>query len=298
MHTVVLVSAHAAKNGSQYPRWMVGRPRWYGQLAEAHRPHAARRVASHLGGGQLGVPQRDEAERDQAATGVAAPLLDHPVVVGLHARQTELLVLALEERLAAEPREGREAHRRLDPAGVHVGEACLRVVAAGAHVVVGDRRERHLLSRVPDGRDHALVRVDEVLVHPAVDLGRRVVVEVLDVDSRCRRSRCRAMPRRTIFGPRSRNFGGQPRVPHVRRLDDVVVDADDLRDSRFVHGVSPRSSSRPVVDGGCARRVSSASTVAMSCPVAWASAFTCSQSASDARAASALSFHRGIGGRR
>ena len=27
MHTTVAVSAHAAKNGSQYPEWMLGSPR-------------------------------------------------------------------------------------------------------------------------------------------------------------------------------------------------------------------------------------------------------------------------------
>ena len=44
------------------------------------------------------------------------------------------------------------------------------------------------------------------------------------------------MPRRSILGPASRYFCGQPRLPHVRRLDDVVVDADDHRE--LVVGVS------------------------------------------------------------
>ena len=62
-------------------------------LAEAHGPHAALRVAAHLGRGQLGVPQRDDAQRDQPAVRLGAPLVDHPVVVGLDAQQAELLVL-------------------------------------------------------------------------------------------------------------------------------------------------------------------------------------------------------------
>jgi hypothetical protein len=64
-------------------------------LAEAHGPHTALRVAVHLGGGQLGVPELHDDERDEATVGVAAPLLDHPVVVGLHAEVGQLLVLGL-----------------------------------------------------------------------------------------------------------------------------------------------------------------------------------------------------------
>ena len=45
------------------------------------------------------------AERDQPPARVAAPLLDHPVVVRLDAGEPELLVVALGERLAAEARE-------------------------------------------------------------------------------------------------------------------------------------------------------------------------------------------------
>ena len=155
-------------------------------LAEAHRVHAARRVAPHLGGRELRVPQRDQRERDEAAAAVAAPLLDHPVVVRVHARLRELAVLGLEERLAAEARERREAQRRLDPVHVHVVEAGLRVVTTGAHLVVGDRRHRHVVA-VEAHRGHvALVDVDEVFVDPAVGLrsGRR------RTSARTRRRRC------------------------------------------------------------------------------------------------------------
>jgi hypothetical protein len=55
-------------------------------LTEADRPHPALRVATDFGRGKVGVPQRDQAERDEAATGVPAPFLDHPVVVGADAR--------------------------------------------------------------------------------------------------------------------------------------------------------------------------------------------------------------------
>ena len=227
--TTVPVSAHAAKNGSQYPLWIVGRPRWYGSSLKQTAAHAPCRVAPDLVDGGVDVPERDDGERDEAPTRVAAPLLDHPVVVGLDAGQPELLVGAFEERLAAEPRQGREAHRRFDPAHVHVGETRHRVVATRAHVVVGDRRERHLLFRVPDGRDHPLVRVHEVFVEPAVDLRGRVVVEVLDVAG--------GTDVVDLADTAPHDLGAavavlrrQPALPDVRGLDHVVVDADELRD--------------------------------------------------------------------
>ncbi len=68
----------------------------------------------------------------------AAPLLDHEVVVRDDARLGELLVLGLEEGLAAEAGEGREAQRGVDPVRLVVGDAGLGVVAAGAHLVVSD----------------------------------------------------------------------------------------------------------------------------------------------------------------
>src|SRR6201986_2321725 len=46
--TTVRVSAHAAKKGSQYPVWIVGRPRWYGSSLKhtACTPRAALRCTS------------------------------------------------------------------------------------------------------------------------------------------------------------------------------------------------------------------------------------------------------------
>ena len=88
-----------------------------------------------------GVPQRHDRERDEPAlAGTAAPLVDHPVVVDLDARQREFLVLTLEERLAAEAGEHvREADRGVDVVGVHVGEALGLVEAAGADLVERER---------------------------------------------------------------------------------------------------------------------------------------------------------------
>ena len=132
--------------------------------------HATSGVPFNLCHRQVDVPERDDDLRDQAATGVATPLFDHPVVVGLHAGEAQVLVLAFVEGLSTEPREGGEAHRGFDVADVHVFEPSLLVVAARTHVVVGDRRHGHLFDRVPGRSHHALVGVDEVSVDPAVDL--------------------------------------------------------------------------------------------------------------------------------
>ena len=82
----------------------------------------------------------------------------------------------------------------------------------------------------PDGRHVALVDVDEVLVDPAVGLGAlgverlavRPAADVLHVADAAalRLGAAVAVARR------------QPGVPEVGRLDDVVVDADDLRERR------------------------------------------------------------------
>ena len=74
-------------------------------LRETHRPYASLGVAPHLGGGQLHVPQRDEAQRDQPPGGGTAPLLHHPVVVGLNTQQGQIHVGGLGKGLAAEPGE-------------------------------------------------------------------------------------------------------------------------------------------------------------------------------------------------
>ena len=129
---------------SQPPLWIVGSLRWCGQLAEAERTHAAIRVALDLGGRELDVPQRHDAERDVHAARRRAPLLDHPVVVRLHAREAEITVGRLVERLAAEPRERRERQRTVGPVELEVLDARVALVATGPHLVVGDRGHHHL----------------------------------------------------------------------------------------------------------------------------------------------------------
>ena len=225
MQITVLVSWQTAMNGSHSPEWIDGRPRC-GGISLKHTARAPRSaLRDDLRGGQLGVPQRDDRQREELAVGVAAPLLDHPVVVGLDARQAQLAVLGLGEGLPAEPGERREAERRLHVVHPHVLDPGLGLVAPRAHLVVGDRRHRHVVAVEADGGDVALVDVDEVLVHPAV--GRRPVrvegllvlaaADVLHV----------ADPAALDLGAAVAEALREPRLPHVRGLDDVVVDADD-----------------------------------------------------------------------
>jgi hypothetical protein len=86
----------------------------------------------------------------------------------------------------------------------------------------------------------ALVDVDEVFVDPAVGLLGGVVVEGLLVGPAAdvaHAGDAPALDARPAVAVR----GGQPPVPHVRRLDHVVVHADDLGDhdriARCHHGL-------------------------------------------------------------
>src|SRR5688572_8420291 len=84
-------------------------------LAEAHCVTALCCAALHFCSGEKWIPQRQNRERYQPSSVLAAaPLLNHPVVVGLDAGESELLVCRLEKRLATEPRKGREAEGRFD----------------------------------------------------------------------------------------------------------------------------------------------------------------------------------------
>src|SRR5271166_5445609 len=75
-------------------------------LAERDGPHSTLGVALRLGRRQFGIPEGNDAERNVDPAGWRAPLLDHPIVVGLHTSQSKLLVLALVEGLPAEAGEG------------------------------------------------------------------------------------------------------------------------------------------------------------------------------------------------
>ena len=100
-------------------------------LAAHRRTSAAARSAS-----QSGIKrQRHQPGRSLGP----APLVDHPVVVGLHAEQRDVLVLAVQEDLTAEAAHVGEADRHVGVVAVHRGETGVALVGAGKHLVVGDR---------------------------------------------------------------------------------------------------------------------------------------------------------------
>ena len=149
------------------------------------------------------VPDRRQRARDEAARMGAAPLVDVPVVVGLHHRQRDVLVLGAGEQLAAELRERREAQRAEHAVGVHVLHPLVDVVAAGPHLV--ERRRLHaVLLRRPAG-DRVERDVGDLLALVEPDVGAVVTGDEL---------------RRQVDV-----LGGQAALEEVRRLDHVVVDA-------------------------------------------------------------------------
>ena len=195
-------------------------------LAEAHRVHTARRVAAHLVGRELGVPERDDDQRDELAVAVAAPFLDHPVVVREHARVRELRSLASRK---VWPQKRGNVGKHSDASTQFISMSSTRafgLVAARPHLVVGDRRHRHVVTVEADRRDVPLVDVDEVLVDPAVGL-RSALVEGLLVRAAADVLHGADAAPFDLRAAIAESFG-QPRLPQVRGLDDVVVDADDL----------------------------------------------------------------------
>ena len=114
-------------------------------LGPGDGPYALSGDAAHLGGHELGVPVRDQRQRDEPARVRPCPLLDVPVVVGLQGDQRQVLVLGVGEDLTAELRERREAQRRQDAAGVHVVDAGVDVEAAVTDLAEAGRLDAVLL---------------------------------------------------------------------------------------------------------------------------------------------------------
>ena len=181
-------------------------------LGEGQRVHAALGVTANLGRTRLGVPDHRKRHRDEARRVLAAPLLDVPVVVGLHQRQRELRILG-REKPAREAGERREAHRAEDSARVHVLDALVDVPAARPDLVEPLGLQAVLLLRPPghgvqrDVGDHHVAELPGVAAVRVVHQPRGVVDVLL----------------------------GQVILEHVRRFDDVVVDADQDH-VLFVHG--------------------------------------------------------------
>ena len=165
-------------------------------FAATRRISAAHSSGSHSIGSAIGM--------NRPGIG-AAPLVDVPVVVRLHDRERELLVVAREEQPAGERRERREAHAREHAARAHVLHPLVHVVATGAHLVEGGRVDAVLLLRPAGDRVEPDVGDRLAVEHPHVVAG----VGVLDA------------------GRAVGELRRHPALEQVRRLDEVVVDADE-----------------------------------------------------------------------
>ncbi len=207
----------------------------YGVLGERDVVAPPLGAPADLGHGEVDVPQGDHRQGDEAVLARScAPLLDHPVVVGLDAEEGQLLVVALEEGLTAEPRQDvREADRRLDVVGVHVGEARGLVVASGADLVEGGGLVLDHLGA--DGGRQAGERVLEVVVVPDVALHAvgDAGLEGVAADE----AHAHLLAHHT--GATVEVLRRQAVLPEVRGLDDVVVDRDDPWDVHVVLRMPP-----------------------------------------------------------
>ena len=216
-------------------------------LAEGDGVAALGGAAADLGGGRLGVPQRDERERDQTApSGPAAPLVDHPVVVDLQTEQGERLVVPLGETL---PGEARERVRVVDPdllvVGVHVTQAGRLVVGARAKVLVNSRDVLVPLERHATGRVEAVGTHDEVVEEPDVGPGAVFDAALHREDAALERAlRLLAHAAGSALAQRGRELA----LPEISGLEDVVVDRNDEGEVLFGrrgwcggdgHGVAP-----------------------------------------------------------
>jgi hypothetical protein len=177
----------------------------YRVLGECHRVTTELGDAADLCGRILGRPDHALGHRDEAIRVRAAPLVDVPVVVGVDERLGEVLVGVGVEQPPAEARHRREAHRAEHARSVHVLDALVDVVAARAHLLEGSRLHAVLLLGTTrhgvqaDVRDRVSVEGPHIVAGlGANDLGRL------------------GLPLRR-----------QVLVEHVRRLAEVVVDADE-----------------------------------------------------------------------
>ena len=176
---------------------------------EGHRVAALLRDPVDLAGHPLVAEHEARQREGDEAPGVrAAPLVDVPVVVRPDHHLDELGVVVLHEELAAEAGPRREVQRREHAVDVHVADALVHVERARPHLVEARGIGTPALAGAALHRVEAeagdLLALDQPGVGPVVaaddagdpglELRRHVICEVL----------------------------GQR-----RRLDDVVVDADE-----------------------------------------------------------------------
>ncbi len=194
---------------------MEGRiPHRRGVLGERQRVHPALGVAPNLGRTRLGVPDHRQRHRNEARRIGPTPLLDMPVVVGLHQRQGELMILGGEQP-AGETGERRKTHRAQDAAGVHVLDPLIDLVAARPDLIQTLGLQAVLLLGPAGHRIQGHVGDHDVAELPGITAVRvvhqpRCLIQVLLL---------------------------QMILEHVRRLDDVIINADQDH-VFFVHACS------------------------------------------------------------
>ncbi len=161
--------------------------------------------ALDLGDGRVDVPEGHDGGRDVAARVFPAPLVDMPVVITRHEDLGVFLVLEREEQAAVEGHGAGEVDRGQDAVDVHVVDARVDVVDAGAHLVERDGLHPVFLARPADHGVQARARRPATFEYPVIG----ALLVVLDV------------------GGQVLVLRAEVRVPHRGRFDDVIVDAHD-----------------------------------------------------------------------
>ncbi len=172
------------------------------QFRHRHRPAALSGDAADLGAHGLGVPRRQDRDRNESVRVGARRFIDVPVVVGRHHYKRDMLAVHVEVP-GRKAGERREAHRREDAVAVHVADALVHVVHAGSHLGEARRVAAPLFGRPGHHGVQPADALRPALIHPLVD-----ALVVGDDD------------RRLLLV-----LGRDVLEEHVRWLNDVVVDA-------------------------------------------------------------------------
>ena len=198
-HTTVPVSAHAAMIGSHQSREDRFHADAVRHLGQRDRGETACRVAPDLVRGLVGIGEEGDAHRDDAVGVLRVPLVVEPVVPRARHREAELGIAATGEHRSAEAGDlRREIHRRPHAVDVHVANAGVDVVTAGAHLVEARRLDLPVLALAADDRVQSDLEEDLAVEVPHLvalfgldDLG----CEVLQLRREPARRTCRAARR-------------------------------------------------------------------------------------------------------
>ena len=168
-------------------------------------------IAANLVGGQLCVAEPGDGEWHHPVGIRTGPVLDRPVVPGLHRSEPKIMVLGLHEARTAEAgHHRRETHRGVHAGEIHVRDAVVDIPTTATHVLEPRRIHRVLRRRAARDGVGTGDRDEPVLQLPVLG-----AIGVLD-NARC------------ALG----EAGRHPALERLGGLDEVVVHGD--------HGVMPR----------------------------------------------------------